>query len=224
MEKAMESERLRLENERKELEKQVAVMAAQKDERDRISADMHDELGSGVTAIRLMSEIVKSKMKETSLPEIDKISNSANDLLGKMDTIIWTMKSSNDTVESLIAYVRAYAKEYFDNTNITCTVKVLPLPAVQISGEKRRNIFLGIKEALHNIVKHAQATEVTITATAMEHILTIEISDNGVGLHPDKLRKFGNGLNNMKRRMESIDGSWDIISEKGTMVVFSLPL
>ena len=223
-EKAMESERLRLDNERKELEKQVAVMAAQKDERDRISADMHDELGSGVTAIRLMSEIVKSKMKETSLPEIDKISNSANDLLGKMDTIIWTMKSSNDTVESLIAYVRAYAKEYFDNTNITCTVHVQRLPSVQISGEKRRNIFLGIKEALHNIVKHAQATEVRIDVEASDHVLTIGISDNGVGLDPDKIRKFGNGLNNMKRRMESIEGSWEIIGGQGTKVVFRLPV
>jgi signal transduction histidine kinase len=223
-EKAMESERLRLDNERKELEKQVAVMAAQKDERDRISADMHDELGSGVTAIRLMSEIVKSKMKETSLPEIDKISNSANDLLGKMDTIIWTMKSSNDTLESLIAYIRAYAKEYFENTSITCKVQVQPLPAVQISGEKRRNIFLGIKEALHNIVKHAQATEVRINVEATGHMLTIEIADNGIGLDPDKQRKFGNGLNNMKRRMESIEGSWEIISSQGTKVVFRLPV
>lgn len=223
-EKAMESERLRLDNEKKELEKQVAVMAAQKDERDRISADMHDELGSGVTAIRLMSEIVKSKMKEASFPEIDKISNSANDLLGKMDTIIWTMKSSNDTLESLIAYVRAYAKEYFDNTSTNCTVQVKQLPSVQISGEKRRNIFLGIKEALHNIVKHAQATEVRISVESKDHALTIEIADNGIGLHPDKQRKFGNGLNNMKRRMESIEGSWEIISGEGTRVLFRLPV
>ncbi len=223
-ERARESERLRLENERKELEKQVAVMMAQKDERDRISADMHDELGSGVTAIRLMSEIVKSKMKETSLPEIEKISNSANDLLGKMDTIIWTMKSSNDTLESLIAYIRAYAKEYFDSTNIACIVQVLPLPAVQISGEKRRNIFLGIKEALNNIIKHAQATEVRIHVEATDHILTIEIADNGIGIDPEKQRKFGNGLNNMKRRMESIDGTWEICSGQGTKVFFRLPV
>jgi signal transduction histidine kinase len=141
-----------------------------------------------------------------------------------MDTIIWTMKSSNDTVESLIAYVRAYAKEYFDNTNITCTVHVQRLPSVQISGEKRRNIFLGIKEALHNIVKHAQATEVRIDVEASDHVLTIGISDNGVGLDPDKIRKFGNGLNNMKRRMESIEGSWEIIGGQGTKVVFRLPV
>ena len=69
-------------------------MAAKQEESDRISADMHDELGSGMTAIRLMSEIMKSKMKERSYPELEKISNSANDLLGKMNTIIWTMKSS----------------------------------------------------------------------------------------------------------------------------------
>jgi signal transduction histidine kinase len=141
-----------------------------------------------------------------------------------MDTIIWTMKSSNDTLESLIAYIRAYAKEYFDSTNISCKVQVHPLPQVQISGEKRRNIFLGIKEALNNVIKHARATEVRIDVEAIEHMLTIEIADNGIGLDPDKLRKFGNGLNNMKRRMESIDGTWEIRSGQGTKVIFRLPV
>ncbi|MBO9635667.1 MAG: hypothetical protein J7578_21365, partial [Chitinophagaceae bacterium] len=105
IERVKERERLKLDNERKEFEKQMAVVTATQHERDRISADMHDELGSGVTAIRLMSEILKTRMKEQSFPELEKISNSANDLLGKMNTIIWTMKSSNDTVESLVAYI-----------------------------------------------------------------------------------------------------------------------
>src|SRR5947208_16317035 len=93
-ERARERERLKLENERKEFEKQLAVVQATQEERNRISADMHDELGSGVTAIRLMSEIVKSKMgRDNVLPEIEKISNSANELLSKMNAIIWTMTS-----------------------------------------------------------------------------------------------------------------------------------
>lgn len=219
-----ERERFKLENERKEFEKQMAVMAAQQDERNRISADMHDELGSGVTAIRLMSEIVKSKMKHTSLPEIDKISNSANDLLGKMNTIIWTMKSSNDTLESLIAYIRAHAIEYFDSTPIDCSVNVEDVPDVEMTGEKRRNIFLGVKEALNNIMKHSQATKVVVDIMVRDYQLIIKIADNGIGIDTEKLRRFGNGLSNMKRRMQSINGDFRIESEAGTALYFELPV
>ncbi|MFI5153518.1 MAG: 7TM diverse intracellular signaling domain-containing protein, partial [Chitinophagales bacterium] len=200
-ERFKERERLKLDNERKEFEKQVAILEAKQQERNRISADMHDELGSGVTAIRLMSEIVKSKMKENTLPEIEKISHSANELLGKMNTIIWTMVSSNDTIESLIAYIRAYAVEFFENTPIECQFK-LPdyIPPMELSGEKRRNLFLSVKEALNNVLKHSQASRVMINIDVRDK-LQIEIADNGVGIDMDHIRKFGNGLQNMRRRI-----------------------
>ena len=116
IEQTKERERLKMENERKELEKQVAVMQAHQEERERISADIHDELGSGMTTIRLMSEIAKNKMKENVPVEIEKISNSANEVLNKMNAIIWSMNSSNDTLDSLISYIRVYAIEYLDAT------------------------------------------------------------------------------------------------------------
>lgn len=225
VERVKERERLKLENERKEFEKQMAVVTAMQGERDRISADMHDELGSGVTAIRLMSEILKTKMKTQEIPELDKISSNANELLGKMNTIIWTMKSSNDTVESLIAYIRAHAIEYFDSTPIDCTVR-LPavIPQSDISGEKRRNIFLSIKEALNNAMKHSQATQLHIDIAAKENLLTIRITDNGIGINTEQLRRFGNGLSNMRRRMESIGGAFHIECEGQCVLTFEAPL
>ena len=217
-------EKLKLEGERKEMEKQVAVLAAKQDERNRISVDMHDELGSGVTAIRLMSEIVKSKMKDGTLPEIEKISNSANELLNKMNTIIWTMTSSNDSIENLIAYIRSYAVEYFENTAIDCIFSMpAAIPSHEISGEKRRNIFLSVKEALNNVVKHSQSTVVRINVTVHDRMI-IEIQDDGIGIDLGKLRKFGNGLNNMKKRMASIDGEFNIENRQGTRTTFFLKL
>ena len=213
-----------MENERKEFEKQMAVLSGQQEERDRISADMHDELGSGVTSIRLMSEIVKSKMKTEYYPEIDKISNSANELLGKMNTIIWTMKSSNDTLESLVAYIRAYAVEYFDTTPIKCTVEVNQIPEIEMTGEKRRNIFLGIKEALTNILKHSQASQVHLNIEVVSGILYVRIKDNGIGIDTSKLKRFGNGLNNMRRRMQTIHGEFTIETNGGTLLCFALPI
>jgi signal transduction histidine kinase len=217
-------EKLKLEGERKEMEKQVAVLAAKQDERNRISVDMHDELGSGVTAIRLMSEIVKSKMKDETLPEIEKISHSANELLNKMNTIIWTMTSSNDTVENMIAYIRSYAVEFFENTSIDCVFHMPAIiPSHEISGEKRRNIFLSVKEALNNVLKHSQSSVVKINITVQETLI-IEIRDDGVGINLEKLRKFGNGLNNMKKRMNSINGEFNIENRQGTITTFYLPL
>ena len=225
IERVKERERLKLENERKEFEKQVAVLAAQQQERDRISADMHDELGSGMTAIRLMSEILKHKTKDQHFPELEKISSSANDLLNKMNTIIWTMKSSNDTLESLVAYIRAHATEYFDNTPIECKVNVPPvIPQVDISGEKRRNIFLSVKEALNNAMKHSQGTQIRIDIITRDNKLIIKVADNGIGINPEQLRRFGNGLSNMRRRMESINGSCKIESEGSCVVTFEAPI
>ncbi|HEV2353278.1 MAG TPA: ATP-binding protein, partial [Puia sp.] len=217
-------EKLKLETERKEMEKQVAVLAAQQDERNRISVDMHDELGSGVTAIRLMSEIVKTKMKGSALPEIEKISHSANELLNKMNTIIWTMTSSNDTLENLVAYIRSYAAEFFENTAIDCVFSMpASIPSREISGEKRRNIFLCVKEALNNVLKHSQSSMVRINVTVQDSMV-IEIQDNGVGIDLEKLRKFGNGLNNMKKRMASINGEFNIENRHGTHTTFYLTL
>jgi len=223
-ERAKESERLKLDNERKEFDKQIAVLEAQNNERNRISADMHDELGSGVTAIRLMSEIVKSKMKNQSLPEIEKISYSANELLDKMNAIIWTMISSNDSAESLITYIRAYAVDFFESTLIDCHVNMPSyIPATEINGEKRRNIFLSVKEALNNVLKHAHASNVTINIT-IDKNLVIEICDDGKGIDTDNLRKFGNGINNMKKRIESIDGEMSIQNDNGTKLIFILKM
>jgi signal transduction histidine kinase len=225
IERVKERERLKLENERKEFDKQMAVMAAKQEERNRISADMHDELGSGVTAIRLMSEIMKSRLKGDVVPELEKISNSANELLGKMNTIIWTMKSSNDTLESLIAYIRAHAIEYFDSTPIECKVQLPALiPQAEVSGEKRRNIFLSIKEALNNAMKHSQASQIQIIISTNDSWLMIRVCDNGVGIDADKLRRFGNGLSNMRRRMESIDGSFKIESDRNCVLTFEAPI
>ncbi|HEV3251538.1 MAG TPA: ATP-binding protein, partial [Puia sp.] len=224
IERVKEQGRLKLENERKEFEKQVAILEAKQQERNRISADMHDELGSGVTAIRLMSEIVRSKMKEKTLPEIDKISHSANELINKMNTIIWTMVSSNDTVESLVAYIRAFGVEFFESTPIDCHFNIpAAIPSKELSGEKRRNLFLCVKEVLNNVLKHSQAAHVVINIS-VDEILKIEIADDGIGINLDKLRKFGNGLQNIKKRMESIEGEFSIENLKGTTTTLNLAL
>jgi signal transduction histidine kinase len=224
IEQTREREQLKMENERKEFEKQLAVVTAQQEERNRISADMHDELGSGMTHIRLMSELAKSKMKQNIPVEIEKISQSADDVLNKMNAIIWSMNSKNDSLGNLIAYIRAYSTEYLEGTSVNCKVTIpLDIPEKELSGDKRRNIFLCVKETLNNMLKHSGATGLTIDILT-DGMLTIRIHDNGRGIDLQKIRQFGNGLQNIKRRMESIGGDFEIKNNNGTETTLTLPL
>jgi signal transduction histidine kinase len=125
---------------------------------------MHDDLGAGVTAIRLYSELAKKRIGKDIIPEVEKISSFANELLNNMNAIIWTMSSSNDSLDNMIGYIRSYALEYFENSGIDCQISIEEnIPNIAVGGELRRNIFLVVKEALSNILKHSNATAVHIT-------------------------------------------------------------
>lgn len=221
---ARERERLKAKDQMNEYEKEIAIYKAQQQERERISADMHDELGSGMTAIRLMSEIARNKMKENTPVEIEKISHSADEVLNKMNAIIWSMNSGNDTIDNLVSYIRSYALEYFENTPIDCRIFTPEhIEATELSGDKRRNLFLSVKETLNNVMKHSKAAELRIEFK-IDKILTIKIMDNGIGIDLQKIRQFGNGLKNIAKRMESIGGSYQIENNKGTVTTLKLPL
>jgi signal transduction histidine kinase len=219
IERTQEQEALKLDVERKVLENQIAIIKAQQEERNRISADMHDDLGAGMTTIRLYSELAKSRIKDQSIPEIEKISSSANELLNKMNAIIWSMSSSNDSLGNMVAYIRSYSLEYFENTGVNCHIH-LPenLPNIVVNGEIRRNVFLVVKEALNNILKHAKATEVNITLERVPDGLKLYIHDNGTGIDFEKLRQFGNGLKNMKKRMADVNIEFSIENKEGTLI------
>ena len=113
---------------------------------------------------------------------------------------------------------------FFDATPIECKVT---MPATiefkEISGDKRRNIFLCVKETLNNVLKHSNAAKVNINIEASRK-LTIVIADNGVGIAPEKTRRFGNGLKNIERRMSAIGGNYQIANNGGTETILSLPL
>ena len=219
IEKTQEQEAMKLEVEKKGFETQLAVIKAQQEERNRISADMHDDLGAGMTTIRLFSELAKTKMGDTIIPEIEKISTSADELLNKMNAIIWSMSSSNDTLGNMVAYIRSYALEYFDNTGIHCKITIPEnLPELEVAGEIRRNVFLVVKEALNNIVKHSGASEVKIILQKEPNGLSLLIQDNGHGIDVEKIRQFGNGLKNMKKRMEDVGIEFSIENNNGTVI------
>ena len=120
---------------------------------------------------------------------------------------------------NMVAYIRSYSQEYFENTGIDCRITIPEnLPELEVSGIIRRNVFLVVKEALNNIVKHSGATEVKITLQKEEKGLSLIIQDNGKGIDNQKLSQFGNGLKNMKKRMDDVGIEFSIEHINGTVV------
>ena len=219
IERIKEQEALKLAAEKQIFETKIAILNAQQEERNRISTDMHDDLGAGVTAIRLFSELAKRRLGKETIPEIEKISSSANELLNNMNAIIWTMNSSNDSFGNMVAYIRSYAIEYFENTGINCTVNIAAdLPDIAVNGAIRRNVFLVVKEALNNVLKHSKATEVILVLKKEHTVISLLIQDNGTGIDFENLRRFGNGLKNMKARMNKSGIDFFIENKNGTLV------
>lgn len=217
--KIKEQEAMKLQVEKQSFENQLTVYKTQQEERNRISADMHDDLGAGMTSIRLYSELAKAKAGDKPLPEIEKISAFADDLINKMNAIIWSMSSQNDSLGNMVAYIRSYTIEYLDGTGIKPFVTIPEnLPRLVVNGTIRRNIFLVIKEALQNIVKHANATEVVITLSKEPEGLSLTIHDNGKGIDLDNLRQFSNGLKNMRKRMNDLGLEFSIERNEGTLI------
>ena len=138
--------------------------------------------------------------------------------------MVVALNEKNDTLNDLLSYTRAYAVEYLEQNGIKCHVEEPDnIPQLNVSGEFRRNIYLTVKETLHNIVKHAQATEVSIQ-TEIGKWLMIKINDNGIGLDNSIPGEFGNGLISMRNRMKELGGSFEIMSQNGTEVKMKAPI
>lgn len=197
----------------------------QQRERLRIAKEMHDDLGASLTAIGLLSEVIKTRMGTSTTPEVEKISTISSDMITTMNEIIWSLNTKNDSLNGLIAYTRAYASEFIDNTDLNLLTQVSESPReIIIQGVDRRNIFLTVKEALHNVIKHAQATHVSLLIRPETDHLLIEVSDDGPGFSPGERTHFRNGLGNMQTRMNESGGYCDIISSpKGTRVKITYP-
>ena len=207
----------------KELAQLQATLEGQILERKRIAAELHDDLGTGLTAIMFLAEGIGRKSGGAQ-KEADKIAGTTRKLMNQVNEIVWSMNTEYDTLEDMIAYIRHTTAGFLDQVNLEYTFSVPEIiPPHTISGIARRNIYLVVKEALHNIVKHAEASVVQLSF-AFPGPLCIQVADNGKGIDNAQLRRFGNGLKNMRQRMEAINGSLAVEHENGTRIILKLPL
>jgi len=197
-------------------------------ERLRISRDIHDNVGSRLTEIILLSELARRNQTKPNELEmhVGRLSNVAREVVRDLDEIVWAVNPKNDFLDNLADYIFEYVENFLGMTSIRFRVDVAEdVPHKPLSSAARHNLFLVVKEALNNVVKHSAATEVWVRAKIENRDLTFEIEDNGKGFEqqPDGL---GNGLSNMEKRVKDVGGRFELESfpTNGTRIKISVPL
>ena len=206
------------------LEKRIAV----DDERNRISADMHDEIGSGITHIALLSELIQTQEKNPSelKKDINTIATSARTLVQTMSEIIWALNPHNDTLENLLAYTREQSYKYFESLKVQFDIDFPDsVPDIKLSNAQRRNLYLVTREALNNAMKHSGANSIQLKAEITQSLVCFYVTDNGKGMTEINSNHNSNGIRNMKKRIKDIGGGIEWMTKgKGLIVKYCLPV
>ena len=192
----------------------------------KIASDLHDDVGSTLSSISIMSDLLQSRPEESPNSEemLRKIGSDARNLLDSMDDIIWSVNPQNDSFQNIVVRIREYAIPLFEPLDVKFSVVISAgILSLQLPMDKRRNLFLIAKEAINNAAKYSGCTEASIEFFYARSILKMTVSDNGRGFDTSK-DYARNGLRNMKFRGEKIGGKVTIRSTigKGTTVTLVL--
>jgi signal transduction histidine kinase/ligand-binding sensor domain-containing protein len=199
-----------------QLERQRAVER----ERARIAKDIHDDLGANLTLIAVLGDLAK---KEKAEARIEKMSSTARQAVKSLDEIVWAVNPRNDTLAHLIDYTAQFMTDYLRDAGIRCLLDVPEqIPAREVPSNVRHNIFLVVKEALQNIVKHARATEVWLRVSTIPAGLRLVIEDNGCGFAGPSPDAWADGLGNMRQRLTEIGGECRVESRVGAGTVITI--
>jgi signal transduction histidine kinase len=198
-------------------------------ERARVAHDLHDDLGAGLTEVNMLSSLVRSPT--TSPDEKNRYLGDLTEIAGRMvtslDEIVWAVNPRNDTIASLASYFGSYAQRLLELASVSCGLDVAEeLPEHPLDPKFRQEIFMAFKEALTNIVRHAQATQVWLRIAVRGDRLLVELADNGHGFTLTGPKTGNDGVANMKERLKSLGGDCQIVTDlqKGTTVRFQAPL
>jgi signal transduction histidine kinase len=206
------------------LEKENAIQ----NERARIAQDIHDDLGARMTQISLLTELTQQALAQPQKAgeHVNQIATLTRHGMNSLNEIVWAVNPRNDTLTDLLDYAGQYAVGFLQAAGVRCRVDFPAAPpARELSGEARHGLFLVVKESLNNVVKHAQATEVLLRATATDAGLQWEIADNGRGFSAVPDDALADGLRNMQQRLAEIGGVCSITSQPGagTSIRFEIP-
>jgi len=195
--------------------------------RNKISLDLHDDIGSTLSSISILSEMALQGKKESVSEEmLYEIKENSLSLLERMDDIVWSINPKNDSLESLFLRIKEFASKLFEAREINYTIQVDEgISNLQLQMEYRQHIYLIMKEAINNLVKYSESKDARISVMHAGHYLEIKIDDNGKGFDAQKVT-LGNGLQNMELRAKEMGAVLKINSEndEGTHIFLSVKI
>ncbi len=208
----------------KQLHKQLA-------DRERISRDLHDEVGSSLGSIANFSEMARMKSEDfsgiTQNELLEKIETTSRETIGSMSDIVWAINPRNDSMEQVISRMENFAADLLTPKNITYEfVTGKNMASIKPDMQKRKNIFLIFKEAIYNAIKYAECDKILIEIVQEKNRLNISVADNGKGFDINNYQsRNGNGIQNMKSRAMEVNGDLTIRSSgNGTFIQLEVPL
>ena len=214
------------ESELKQLQLSYSI---KEEERNRIAAELHDDIGATLSSIHIYSTVAEKSLKEN--PEktktvLQQINNTTRQVMENMSDIVWAMKQEQAGEKSFASRIKNYGYDLLTTKNVECDYQIDENAENLLQNlDAKKNILLIVKEAMNNISKYSEATKAEIKMWADSTTLYILIRDNGKGFQVGRNNQ-GNGLGNMKSRTYHLGGKFSLQSEpgRGTIVEFSLPL
>jgi signal transduction histidine kinase len=195
--------------------------------RDNIAKDLHDEIGSTLTSIKILSQVSQKNLEKNpnkSAAMINMITDQSAQMQQSMSDIVWAINPDKDKLENILVRMREYVSQTLENKDVRTTFNVDENILLQtIDMGQRRDIFLIFKEAINNIVKYAQCSQVNISIQPNENGFCMQIKDNGIGFDTSK-DNSSNGLKNMQARAVHLKGTVDIASQLGKGSIITLNL
>jgi signal transduction histidine kinase len=208
--------------------RQLEAQSALSMERSRIAANMHDDVGARLAQIAVLHDVFAAEhdLSSTAQADLSKLAAYTRGAMAALDEAVWAVNPQNNTISALASFLIQYADNYLLPLGIDCRI-VSPnqWPELDLRSGVRHEIALTFKEALQNIVKHADASEVSITLVHESKQFIIKIADNGCGFSNNTISPGQDGLINMSKRLKSIDGicEWLPNENGGTTVKIQFP-
>ncbi len=209
---------------KEKLQNEINTLKAIHDEKERISSDIHDDMGGNVTSINLLSKLIQLNGSPDKTSEhLKELNWQSLELNQKMKDIVWATKSENDYLDHLIHYIQQYAIRQLEPLGFQLKInKPTQIPLIELNGEMRKDIFMSVKECFNNIIKHSNANKIILDIHFQNSLLNIVIQDNGKGL--EEKQNEGNGLKNISKRIQKHGGHVAFKNQDGLNVSIQLTL
>lgn len=190
--------------------------------RENIARDLHDEVGSGLSQISLLGELL---LREIQNPRLTDIVQKSKEMVKAMGDIVFSLKAKDEKLDNFMFKTRRQLLDFCENAPITLQIEFPEyFPNVSLSGTQQRNIYLILRESLNNAIKHSGGDRVTINAGILNRRLTIKVGDNGRGIGEIQNASRKNGLKNIRARASEISGRIDFVNDSGTLIILEVPL